>query len=366
MYYDSPTNIYNQMKINVTNADTSEDSYVYNVTMPVAYELSYCLMLMDQVENKVFASKANSSGYSDYLDLRIEEFGLQRKVATYAEVPVKFTGGVNTKIQAGFIVSTNDNRLYTTENDVTIGADGTVTVKVKAEKEGSVYNVKAGDICYMPVKLTGIISVTNPDDYESAYDKETDDAFYNRYLEYVRKPHTSGNVWDYEEWIEDIEGVGSVKVFPLRDKNLQYKRGNVACVIVNSNNEPANDELIQTVQNIICPDETGDKEGKAPIGASVHIITPSAIPVSIEAVISIDTLTTNLDNVKSTFKTNINNYFRTTVFKTQKIIYKKIESILIDSGAYDISSLTVNGGNSNITMTDLQIANLGDVNITTN
>jgi uncharacterized phage protein gp47/JayE len=171
------------MKIGIDGVDTSENSYAYNMLMPVANELSYVLMLMDQVENKVFASKAYANKYSDYLDLRVEEFGLERKPATYAEPVVKFTGGVNTKIRAGFIVSTNDNRLYTTETDCVIGSDGTVEVKVKAEKEGSLYNVKAGDINYMPVKTIGLVSVTNPNDYNSAYDKETDEALYNRYLE---------------------------------------------------------------------------------------------------------------------------------------------------------------------------------------
>lgn len=86
------------MKINVGNADTSENSYVYNM-VALLHMKCLILMLMDQVENKVFASKAYESGYSDYLDLRVEEFGLQRKIATYAEPIVKFTGGVNTKIR---------------------------------------------------------------------------------------------------------------------------------------------------------------------------------------------------------------------------------------------------------------------------
>lgn len=363
MYYDRPINIFNQMKINTTDIDTSENSYFYNMVMPVAYETSYVLMLMDQVENKVFASKAYASGYSDYLDLRIEEFGLQRKPATYALPVVKFTGGVNTKIRAGFIVSTNDNRLYTTESDCVIGSDGTVEVKVKAEKEGSLYNVKAGDINYMPVKTVGLVSVTNPNDYNSAYDKETDEAFYNRYLEYVRKPHTSGNIWDYEKWCLEVEGVGSVKVLPVTDETLQKRNGHVTCVIINSNNEPASPELIQNVINYINPDEKLGN-GTAPIGASLHVLTPSLVPINIEATISIDTLTTTLDKVKSTFITNVTSYFKTTVFKAQKLVYKKIEAILMDAGAYDISSLTINGSTTNINISDLQLASVGNINIT--
>lgn len=362
MYYDSSENIYNQMKLNLENIDTSENSYAYNMLMPVAYEMSYAFMLMDEVEKKVFASKAYANGYSDYLDLRVEEFGLQRKQATYAEPIVKFIGGVKTKIRAGFIVSTNDNRLYTTQNDAIIGDDGTVEVKVKAEKEGSLYNVKAGEINYMPVKTIGLVSVSNPIDYNDAYDKETDEAFYNRYLEYVRKPHTSGNIWDYEKWCLDCQGVGSVKVLPLRDETLQFKNGHVACIIINENNEPASQELIQKVINYINPDEKLGN-GTAPIGASLHILTPTLVPIKIDATISVDSKITSLDKVITTFMENVTTYFKTSVFNNQKIIYKKIESILMDSGAYDISILKINDSTDNIIMNDLQMASLGTINI---
>jgi hypothetical protein len=40
LYYDSPENTYNQMKIGIDGVDTSENSYAYNILMPVANELS--------------------------------------------------------------------------------------------------------------------------------------------------------------------------------------------------------------------------------------------------------------------------------------------------------------------------------------
>jgi predicted transcriptional regulator len=75
-YLMQPDDIYNQMKVYVSNVDTSEKSYIYNSLYPPATVYSYLSLLMDQIENKVFASKAIISGYSDYLELRCAEIGI--------------------------------------------------------------------------------------------------------------------------------------------------------------------------------------------------------------------------------------------------------------------------------------------------
>jgi uncharacterized phage protein gp47/JayE len=351
------------MKVYITNTDTSQDSYIYNALYPTAIEISYCLLLMDEVENKVFASKAVVSGYSDYLELRCSEVGIERKQATYAMPTVTFSGKVGTKIPTNFIVSTGDNRQYTVSADTVIGSNGTVDAIVTASASGSLYNVKAGEINYIPVKISGITSVTNSQDYNDAYDKETDENLYTRYLLKVQKPASSGNVADYEEWIMAIDGIGAVTVYPLKDENLETKNGYVTCVIINSNNEPASTTLIQNVQNIISPDDFGLGQGESPIGAKVIIRTVEPLTINISANVSIDTETT-LATITTAFQTNLNNYFKNIVFDTKKIVYKKVESLLIDiNEVLDIDNLTINGETENITLSALQLAEVGTINI---
>lgn len=362
-YFLSSEDIYNQMKVNINNVDTSENSYIYNSLFPSAMELSYCLLGMDDLEQKVFASKAVKAGYSDYVDLRVNEVGVFRKLATYAKPTVTFIGKVGMIIPQGSIVSTSDNRLYKTITDVTIGTNGTVDCIVIANDSGSLYNVKAGQINYLPVKYNGITSVTNAKDYNDAYDKETNEALYNRYLLKIRKLASSGNIADYEEWCLSVTGVGSVTVYPITDENLNKKKGHVTCVIINSNSEPASDTLIQSVQDYISPtDENG--EGEAPIGACVHIITPSALTIDISADISIDNSLTTIDIVKKTLSDNLITYFKGTVFTTKKIVYKKIEAILMNiNGVNDCTNLKINNNTENIILTALQLASVGNITL---
>lgn len=361
-YFTTADDLYKQMKVYIENTDTSENGYIYNALYPPAVEIAYCLLLMDQVENKVFASKAVTSGYSDQLELRCSELGIYRKQATYAKPIVTFTGKVGTKISSGFIVSTSDNRQYTVISDIVISTDGTINAETIASDIGSLYNVKAGDINYMPVKMSNIVSVTNLNDYSEAYDNETDQDLYDRYLLKVQSAGTSGNKADYENWCLECTGVGDVQVYPLKDENLQPKNGHVTCVITNSNKRGASAELITTVKNYIDPDN-GTGEGKAPIGSTVHIISVEEVPLNIYADIQISADTT-LDVVKTSMSNLIEDYLKTVALSTNKISIVKIGSLILDiDGIEDYSNLTINNASSNVSLTAIQVAVLGTIQL---
>lgn len=361
-YYISAESLYKEMATHVTNADTSQNSYVYNALFPSAMEISYGLLNLDEALKQVFASSATTSGYSTYLEKRVSEMGITRKKATYANIPVKFTGKVGTIIKKGTIVSTNDNRLYTTLSDCTIGADGTIISSVIADSSGSSYNVKAGEINYFPVKYNNVVSVINEADYNDAYDDETDKELYDRYLLKVQLPATSGNVYQYEQWCLSCTGVGNVKVYPLKDENLNSKNGHVTCVIADSNYKGASADLINTVKNYIDPND-GTGEGQAPIGATVHIISVSEILLNITADVQIDTSTT-LGIVQDSLSTLVENYLKSIALTTKKISIAKIGSLIMNiSGVEDYSNLKINNSTDNITLSETQVAVVGTVTL---
>lgn len=361
-YYMTAENLYNEMKLSIADVDTSENSYIYNALFPSAMEISYALLCLDEAEKKVFASSALESGYSKYLDRRVEEYGITRKTATYAQLQVTFTGKVGTIINQGSIVSTNDNRLYKTLTDVTIGTDGTTTCYVLANKTGSAYNVKVGDISYLPIKYSGVTSVTNTELYNSAYDDETDQDLYARYLLKIQTPSTSGNVYQYKEWCLSCTGVGDAHVYPLKDENLQPKNGHVTCIIADSNKEPASNELIQTVKNYIDPND-GTGEGQAPIGATVHVLSVKPVNINIQFDVQIDTSIT-LDNVKSTLSNSVIKYLRDTTFNSKKVNITKIGSFILDiNGVLDYSNLKLNNTTENINLSEIEVGVLGEIDI---
>lgn len=365
MYYKSAEDIYNIMSTTITEVDKSENSLVYNTQFPCAMELSNAYLNMDEALKKVFATTAYVNGYSYYLELIANEQGINRKQATYAVIKCKFEGKKNTTFKQGIIVRTQDNRLYSTIEDFTTGEDGIGYANVCADESGSKYNVKVGEICKFSINYSNLQSVINEEEYNDAYDEESDESLYNRYIEKIRRPITSGNIYHYEKWCKEVIGVGDVKVIPLWDKdNGMNGRGSVKCVITNSNNRKASPELIQKVKDYIDPVDAHG-EGQAPIGATLTVTTVEEIPINIVAKVEL-VENASIETVKENYIKSIENYFSNESYKKRKVSVAKLQGLLIslsDVNDVDYDDFKVNNGYETIRLNDEQVAVLGEVTL---
>lgn len=353
-YFRSAEEIYKEMDSTLTDVDTSENSFIYNNHMPVAMEIANSLLDLDEAEKKSFISLALENGYSDYIDLRADEYGLTRKTATYARVLVKFTGAKGTVLPVGSIVGTLDNRLYVTESDMTIGEDGTGSCYVRANESGAKYNVDIGEISYFPIKYTGITNVINEEAYTEAYDKESDEDFVKRYYIKVQEVATSGNVSHYKQWCLSVNGVGSANVYECTNASGEEENGCVLCIITNSNHKGANEELIEEVKTYI--------EVLRPVGAKVYVISSTELTINIAVTLVINTKEYTLDSIKESINTAIENYFAELDSDTNVnyVSLAKISSIIMNcAGVIDVRNLTLNGGTVNIDVPKDSVAVLG-------
>lgn len=345
-YLRSAEDIYNESVLTITDVDTSENSWIYNSLMPASMEMSNILMNLDEAMKKGFASSALVSGYSYYLEKRCAEMGITKKPATYAVVPIKVIGKPSTIFSKGSIVSTLDNRLYTTSGDCMLDEKGEGTVTVIADSSGSTYNVKAGEINYLPIKYTGIIGVTNPKEYVDAYNEETDQELYDRYILKIQTPTTSGNKYHYEQWALEVTGVGSVKCIPAP--------GNVKVIISNSNKRAASEELIQTVYDHI-------DSVRPLLAGTLTIVSVKEKTINITADVEIDS-SVILGDVQSIFASSVEEYLNNKVYNTKKISIAKLGGLLIDiDGVVDYSNLKINNSTTNITLSEDDIAVRGSI-----
>ena len=151
-------------------------------TNAVEFENSYAEMAM--LRDAAFAETA----WGDYLTLRAEEFGIQRKKAVQANGTVTVTGQSGAYIIRGSLFQTKDGlRFYTTES-ATIPADGTeVEIAVQAADVGAKGNVASGTITEIPYSIPNVYSVTNQTKCTDGADEETDAALLARLLFRVRQ-----------------------------------------------------------------------------------------------------------------------------------------------------------------------------------
>ncbi len=358
MFYRSAEDIYSDAVTTITEVDISEGSLIYNAMFPMAMQLSYALMSLDELSKQVYASTAYKAGYSKYLELRANEVGIDKKLATYANVLITVTGKPNALFEKGSIVSTKDNRMYVSIEDLTLDENGTGKVIVAADKSGSRYNVKAGDINYLPIKYTGIVSVTNEEEYTDAYDDETDKDLYARYLVKVRSNATSGNTSHYYLWAMSVKGVGSARIYECTNDKGENENGCVLCNITSSNHEAASEELIKSVKDYI--------ETQRPVGAKVYVISATELPINIECTLVCDLKQYDLETIKVNIQEAIRNYFADLDDDTDinYVSYAKLNSVIFNSvGVIDVRGLTVNGGTANIDVAKNEVAVLNELNI---
>ena len=171
----------------------------------VEFEKSYAEM--DLIVDASFLQ----TSWGDYLTHIAETWGIFRRTSVSAVVTLQITGTKNTPIPSGSLFSTEEGINFTTNESVTIGNSGTVSVEATAQNVGESGNVAAGTITKIPVTIYGVSSVINNNDAHDGYNEEDDDTLRARTLAHLKKPAQSGNSNHYIEWAQSVSGVGAVK-----------------------------------------------------------------------------------------------------------------------------------------------------------
>lgn len=119
--------------------------------------------------------------YGIFLDAMLANFGMYREGATASRVEVILTGQKGTVIPAGSQASTSAGVIFYSENDLTIGEDGTVN--------GDFLSLDLGEIACAAGELNKIVdgtfgweTISNPASADLGTDKESDAHFKQRFL----------------------------------------------------------------------------------------------------------------------------------------------------------------------------------------
>ena len=364
-FYVESKEIYKSMTDNC-EMDISEGGLIHSVLMPTCNRLSYNSLVADELSKMLSIEQCLQFGYYDLFIRKCAEEGIFQKEATTSTGIIKITGTKGSKLPANAIVSTQVGIQYTTNANVELDDTGIGYVNITASDVGSKYNCKAGDICILPIKYLGILSVANDTDIENGYDSESYEDMYSRYLVKVQAPPTSGNKAHYKSWCLECTGVGNAYVIPLWDKsNGRNGRGTVKCVIADSNRQGASQELIDKVKNYIDPYPYGEGGGQAPIGCVVTVTSASEINLNIDCKVAYNENIYSEDEIKTYISDSIESYLKSVAFEIKKIPVAKINALIMSlSMINDCRDLTVNGETYKVNISDEEIPILGTITLT--
>ncbi len=244
-----------------TDVDKREGSVIYDALAPCAAELAQMYAELEQFRDECFADTASRP----FLIRRAAERGLSPKSATYAVLSAEF----NVSVPVGARFSLDGlNYAVTDDNVVTCETAGA---------EGNRHFGQALPIDFIEgLETAKITALLIPGE-----DEEDTETFRQRYFGGMSEQAFGGNITDYKQKANALDGVGGVKVYPVWDGG-----GTVKLVLISSDWNAPSAELIDSVQTAIDPTRDGRGIGIAPIGHIVTVIGADEVSVNISAKIT--------------------------------------------------------------------------------
>lgn len=258
--------------------DIREGSIMFDAIAPACYQLADLAMELKNVMLETFVTTATGG----YLDLRAEEAGVRRILATQAvaKVNVVDANGEPYVLDLGTRFSSiGDEPVY---YKITAFTDIAGTYLMTADEAGSTGNEYVGTI--LPIdNLNNFGQAEITEISIPARDDETDDSLRSRVIAEKGIGAFGGNIEDYIRMANEVDGVGAVQVYPTWQGG-----GTVLLSILNNEFKKPAQTLVDLVQNTIDPDKTGAGLGLAPIGHKVTVKAPEEKLLSISFYLTTD------------------------------------------------------------------------------
>ncbi len=347
---------------------TIEGDLVWSNTRPTSEESA---KLRNLVAKQVLLQGFAQTATGNFLDMKGEADGVDRKKGEYAVHKIRIIGTQGTEIQVGRTISTKSDEYnksidFIIQRSVGIGSDGYVDVEAECTEIGEKGNVEIGTITVLTKSIQGITSLQNIEIITKGVDKEDDESYRQRIIENGRYPGVSANQYHYKKWAKEIEGIKYCKVFPLWDKsNGNNGNGTVKLVLADEFNMPVTEEKRKEVKNHVDPYPEGTGSGQAPVGATVTVISCVKKLINIDAQVSLyDGYV--LSEVKKQYEINLKEYFaQMSLEETKKVSYARVvNKLLTTEGVDEYSDPIINGSTANIILDDDEVASVGSISLT--
>lgn len=345
--------------------ETSDQSYFGKLLNLIAYVRAKDHELAEKIYYSRFPNTAIETG----LDRLCPFSGLSRNVAIPARYNVTVTGTAGTVIPIGFLVSTESGIEFYCTMETTIPEEGTTTIVVECTESGIIGNVSASDITEVVNPeagidgILGVSVVTLGESEESDFD--------------LRKRITIAN-----------EGSGSGNTRAIRA--ALFKIPTVTSVMVIENDQDVADEYGHTPHSVACY-VTGGEDYVHDIGEAIFNTKPLGIPTNgnisvvvkddggYEHTVKYSKIPSVPVNVAISIITTVNFEGSTGVEEIKKnvmeaindigvgndvVLSKLYEYIYAVNGVGRVTSLTLNGGTSDISVSALESALCNSVTVT--
>lgn len=357
----SEQEIHERMMANLPDdIDDMPAGFPYDFTMPAAIEksefINYHMVRALMIAFPQYA-------WDEWLELHGQQVHIPRHEAEHATGYVNVTGTAGTVILAGTVFCTPATDIspaleYSTNEEITIGADETATIPVTAVTAGIISNVAANTICIMAKPDKNISSITNAEAITGGAERESDDDYYDRIAaEYANSMTYLGNDSDYIRWAKEAGAGDCIVVSAFNGP------GTVKLVLVDRNGEPANETLINTVYNYIVSPNDRTKRLLPTACAELSCVAATTINIDYTCTGLLLDETTDIEQFKTDFRAAVMAVYDSA--KTESILrYNDVRPLISAiSGVEDFDTFTMNGKTENIRLAQDEYPQTGTLDI---
>ncbi len=329
-----------------SDMDKREGSLIYDALAPCAVELQLMYIELDNILKETFADTASR----EYLVLRASERGISPNSATKAILKGEFDVevGIGKRFRCEGLVYVVLSHI---EGD---------SYMLQCETAGQVGNRNFGNL--KPIDyIDGLGTAKLTELLVPAEDEEETESLRTRYFNSFEKKAFGGNITDYLEKTNNIDGVGDTKVTPAWSGG-----GTVKLTVLDSTFKKASDVLVDLVQETIDPTKDGQGLGVAPIGHIVTVDTVNEVLVFIQSNITFDT-GYSFETMESAINAAVEGYFEEERKKWGSQGYLIVRIAYIEAkilglvGVLDIGNTRLNGLSENLVLGAFDIPVLGGV-----
>lgn len=333
--------------------DKRDTSPIQTALGPAAYALEEFYLNLNSVQQGAFVQTAAGND--------LDQLALIGGITRYSASAAVRLGTFNVAVPIGSRFSTinGENSINFVVTSVYSAPDTSYYYELTAETPGAIGNDYSGAILPISV-IPGLTSATITTILVLGDDQETDDELRARLITALTDRPFGGNIASYRDAVLAIDGVGAVQVYPTWNGG-----GTVKLSILGTDLLPASATVVSNVQEAIDPTvNQGQGIGLAPIGSTVTVVAPDSIDIDITATLTLAAgyslsqvtplveaaLEAYLASVRESWSVIVGSY--TVVYEADVYYNRIISAILSAEGVVNVSGLTVNGGTSDIMLTE--------------
>lgn len=331
--------------------DKREGSVIWDALAPAALEFETAALALEYIFLQSFADTADREA----LVLRARERGMEPEPATQAVLKGEFTPADVDVSGKRFNISA----LNYVVGDAIEGEAG--CYQMICETPGADGHKILGTM--IPIDyVEGLESATATEILIPGEDEEDTEDFRERYLNDFNPMRFGGNIAQYIDWVNAIDGVGGSRV----QRRVAGER-KVIVTIINSEYSKASSTLVETVQNSLDPHEDGRGDGIAPIGHEVSVVAADNETINVYINVDFDTgyswsnMATAIEGAIQGYLLELRTAWKNYSSGTNTTVrISQIENkILALTGVVDVSGTKINSVAANYSVTDNKIPVLG-------